>query len=431
MRRRTGSRAGRASSTRRTTDQPSPSQSSRRAGSRAAGRAGAASGSAAASWKAGAPGRPKRIRLPRPGSAVTRANQPPAAPSPSASQTYALPKGGAARPWRRSRRRTPRSSSSPPTTRKAAAPGADSSRGGAGLAMAAWTGSYSTSRRLHSPATRRAMARPRSPAVSATALAWSARATGNRGRPSAVASPAAFSDSSRCWPSRSSGAPSATAARRVPCTAGSISSSGSRAGGTGAHHPSSHVPRVTGAPPCARSPAVRSGAGRDQVAGGAGVDPDAGAHRGGDGDALDVAALGRGRLGPQDLVQHGLVVLDQGPGRERGLAQDQVEVAVAVDPVLDLAALDVGDGPGHVRGDGAGPGVGHQAAGAEDAAEAADLAHHLGHGHGGVEVEEAALDLLDQVPAADHVGPGLLGLAGRLALGEHGHPDGLAGAVGQ
>src|SRR4029453_13962259 len=90
------------------------------------------------------------------------------------------------------------------------------------------------------------------------------------------------------------------------------------------------------------------GGGRDQVAGGPGVDLDAGAHRGGDGDALDVAALGRGRLGAEDLVQHGLVVLDQGPAVERGLAQDQVQVAVPVDPVLDLAPLDVGTGPGTV-----------------------------------------------------------------------------------
>jgi hypothetical protein len=46
-------------------------------------------------------------------------------------------------------------------------------------------------------------------------------------------------------------------------------------------------------------------------------------------------------------------------------------------------------------------------------------------------MSDTALAPLDQVLAADLVGPGLLGQAGGLALGEHGHPDGLAGAVGQ
>src|SRR5919197_4719544 len=69
---------------------------------------------------------------------------------------------------------------------------------------------------------------------------------------------------------------------------------------------------------------------------GPGIRVDAGAHRGGDGDALEVAALGRGRIGPQHLVEHDLVVLGEGAGLEGGLAEDQVQVAVPVDPVLDL-----------------------------------------------------------------------------------------------
>ena len=43
----------------------------------------------------------------------------------------------------------------------------------------------------------------------------------------------------------------------------------------------------------------------------------------------------------------------------------------------------------------------------------------------------AALDLLDEVLGADHVGPGLARLALLLALGEDGHPHRLADAVGQ
>ena len=52
-----------------------------------------------------------------------------------------------------------------------------------------------------------------------------------------------------------------------------------------------------------------------QVAGAVRVDRDARAHRGGDGDLLQVPALGGGRLGPQHLVQRGGVVLDQLLGR--------------------------------------------------------------------------------------------------------------------
>ena len=54
-----------------------------------------------------------------------------------------------------------------------------------------------------------------------------------------------------------------------------------------------------------------------------------------------------------------------------------------------------------------------------------------GRRDGDVEVEPAALDLLDEVLAADLVGAGAQGLLGLLALGEDGDPDDLAGAVRQ
>ena len=102
-----------------------------------------------------------------------------------------------------------------------------------------------------------------------------------------------------------------------------------------------------------------------------------------------------------------------------------------VDPELDLAALDLGDGLGDIRGDGAGLRVRHQAARAEHAAETADLAHQVGGRDDGVEVQEAALDPLDQVVGADVVGAGGAGLLGPVAGGEDEHAGGLAGAVGQ
>ena len=78
-----------------------------------------------------------------------------------------------------------------------------------------------------------------------------------------------------------------------------------------------------------------------------------------------------------------------------------------------------------------GLGVGHEAAGPEDPAERAHLAHQVGGGDGDVEVEEAAVDLGDQVVRTDLVGPGRSGFGGCLAGGEHGHPDRRAGARGQ
>ena len=105
--------------------------------------------------------------------------------------------------------------------------------------------------------------------------------------------------------------------------------------------------------------------------------------------------------------------------------------AVTVGAVLHAAALELLDGLRHVVGDGAELRVGHETAGAEDLAETADLAHLIGRGHSGVEVELAGLNLLHELVGAHDVGTGLLGGLGSGALGEDGHADGLAGAVGQ
>ena len=101
----------------------------------------------------------------------------------------------------------------------------------------------------------------------------------------------------------------------------------------------------------------------------------------------------------------------------------------AVGAVLDLAALGVADRLGDVERHRARLGVRHQAARAEDAAELADGAHHVGRGDRDVEVHDAVLHLLGEVVGADEVGAGLLGLARLLALGEHRDAHRLAGAV--
>src|SRR5699024_5003352 len=167
----------------------------------------------------------------------------------------------------------------------------------------------------------------------------------------------------------------------------------------------------------------------EEVAGAVHIDRDTGAHGGGHGDLLDVAALRGGRLQAQDLVERGHVVLDQLLIGERDLADDVVQVRGTVRAELDLAALDVGHGLGGVHGDGAGLGVRHEAAGAEHAAQLAHLAHEVRRGHGRVEVGPAAGDLLDQLVVADLVGAGLTGGVGLRTGREDDDAGGLAGAV--
>ncbi|BCI91177.1 hypothetical protein NIIDMKKI_63830 [Mycobacterium kansasii] len=102
-----------------------------------------------------------------------------------------------------------------------------------------------------------------------------------------------------------------------------------------------------------------------------------------------------------------------------------------VHPEVDFAALDVGDGLGDVGRDGAGLGVGHQAARAQHPGDATDLGHLVGRRDRGVEVQEPALNLLDQVVTADNIGSGGDGSIGLFPYREHRDPGGLTGAVGQ
>src|SRR5262245_25355305 len=162
------------------------------------------------------------------------------------------------------------------------------------------------------------------------------------------------------------------------------------------------------------------------------IDPHRGAHRGGDRDRLHVLALGRGRLGAQQARDQGLDVVEELLGAEAPLADRHVHDARLVDAELDLAGLHLAHRLGDVEGDGADLGIGHQAARSEHLSEPPHLAHHVGRGDGGVELEPLLfLDLLHQVVGTDVVGARLLGLARLLALGEHQHPDALAGAVRQ
>src|SRR6185437_13363831 len=168
-----------------------------------------------------------------------------------------------------------------------------------------------------------------------------------------------------------------------------------------------------------------------EVADAARVDLHARAHRRRDRDRAQIAALRSRRLRSQDLVEHRAVVLDQRALVERLLADRNVDDPRAIGAVLDLAGLDVGHRLRDVEGDRPGLRARHLALRAEDPAEAADGAHHVGRGDRDVEVGEALLHLGGQVVAADEVRAGVLGLLGLLTLREHRHRDGAAGAVRQ
>src|SRR5258708_4073434 len=116
----------------------------------------------------------------------------------------------------------------------------------------------------------------------------------------------------------------------------------------------------------AASVRTSTGLGLDEVAGDRRVDRDAWAGGRRDDNLLQVAALGRRRLGPQDLIEGRTVVLGECRLVERRLADDEVQIGLLVDAEVDLAALDVVDRLGDVRRHGAGLRVRHQATGAED-----------------------------------------------------------------
>src|SRR5918994_6436725 len=157
---------------------------------------------------------------------------------------------------------------------------------------------------------------------------------------------------------------------------------------------------------------------------------DRGPHRRREGDGLEVPALHGGVARPLQLLAQGEVVLEQAVQVEGLLADYAVDDPVAVDAVLDLAALDVLDGLAHVLGDRAALGVGHEPARTQSLAERSYDPHLIRGGYRDVELHEALLaDARGEVLGADDVGAGLFGLPRLLADGEDGHAASLACAV--
>mmetsp|Transcript_5270 Transcript_5270/g.13427 ORF Transcript_5270/g.13427 Transcript_5270/m.13427 type:complete len:377 (-) Transcript_5270:49-1179(-) len=161
------------------------------------------------------------------------------------------------------------------------------------------------------------------------------------------------------------------------------------------------------------------------------VHHDGGPHGGGDVRALPVDALGAGGAVGVDGVHDRLEVLEQVLGLEVQLAEGDVHDALLVRAELHLAALELTHRLDHVGGDGARLGVGHQALGAQRAAQLGSLGHHVRAGDEQVEVREAVGDLLHQILGAREVRPRSLGGGDGVTLAQHGDAHLLTGALGE
>ena len=117
-------------------------------------------------------------------------------------------------------------------------------------------------------------------------------------------------------------------------------------------------------------------------------------------------------------------------GENETLPDRGVHVPGLVHPELDLARLDLPDRLGHVHRHRPRLRVRHEAAGAQDPAELAELAHDVRRGDDDVALEPAVLELLD-VFDAHEVGARGFRLPDPIALGNHQHANRLPGSVGQ
>ena len=103
--------------------------------------------------------------------------------------------------------------------------------------------------------------------------------------------------------------------------------------------------------------------------------------------------------------------------READLANRHVQVSGLVQAELNPPEAQLLDQPSQVlRGaDRAGFRAGHQAAGTQYLAQATHLAHDLGRRDSDIEIQPAALNLLNEFVTPDVVGACVLGQSGRLA----------------
>lgn len=165
-------------------------------------------------------------------------------------------------------------------------------------------------------------------------------------------------------------------------------------------------------------------------AGEGGVEGDAGAHGGAEGDALEIAAFGAAGFSFDDGVEGGDEVFFELFVGEVDFADGNVDDAGFVGSIFDAGGgLDFFDGVCDLVGDGAVSFIG--GFGAEEASDFSDLGGHVFGGEHDVEGLPSFLDFLDEVFVADEVGTGGFGFFGEVSFGEDGDGLSFAGAVGE
>ena len=107
--------------------------------------------------------------------------------------------------------------------------------------------------------------------------------------------------------------------------------------------------------------------------------------------------LGARGLGLLHRIGQSLNIFNELALLEGGFADPRLDDAGLLDAELHRAALGALDGIGDVHGHGTDLGIGHHAARAQHLTESADQRHHVGGGDAAVEVDLAAIDLLDSI----------------------------------
>ena len=102
-----------------------------------------------------------------------------------------------------------------------------------------------------------------------------------------------------------------------------------------------------------------------------------------------------------------------------------------IDAKFQFAGFDFPHRLTDVDGHRAGLGIGHEAARTQNLTDAADGRHHIRCCHRLVKIEPTFVDLLDQLVAADEIGPCLLCFLFLFPFGEGENPNGFTHAVRQ
>ena len=158
----------------------------------------------------------------------------------------------------------------------------------------------------------------------------------------------------------------------------------------------------------------------------------AGAHRRGNGYALDVLTLCRRGFCLDDSVHKRVEVFGKLIGAERLLADGAVNDSRLVETVFNLTGFNFLNRLCYVHGDRARLGVGHQALGTENATYSTYDTHHVGSGNHNVEVEPVVLlNSLNGFLSADVIRARRRSRVRLVALGDNKHSLLLARSVGK